>query len=50
MGMARLYPLGLRFPIASGPWVAHISLVFREMWDTTALNPKAFGALSTLEV
>jgi hypothetical protein len=30
--------------------VPHISLVFREMWDTTALNPKAFGSLSTLEV
>ncbi len=22
--------------------VPHISLVFREMWDTTYLNPKAF--------
>jgi hypothetical protein len=26
------------FPIVSGPWVPHISLVFREMWDTTDLN------------
>jgi hypothetical protein len=30
--------------------VPHISLVFREMWDTTALNQNAFGSLSTLEV
>jgi hypothetical protein len=30
--------------------VPHISLVFREMWDATALNHKAFGSLSTLKV
>jgi hypothetical protein len=30
--------------------VPHISLVFREMWDSTALNPKAFGSLSTLKI
>jgi hypothetical protein len=30
--------------------VPHISLVFREMWDTTALNPQAFGSRSTLKV
>jgi hypothetical protein len=30
--------------------VPHISLVFREIWDTTALNPKEFPSLSTLEV
>jgi hypothetical protein len=32
------------------PRVPHISLVFREMWDTTKLNPKAFGSLSTRKV
>jgi hypothetical protein len=30
--------------------VPHISLVFREMWDTTALPPEGFDALSTLRV
>jgi hypothetical protein len=40
---------GLRYP-ATNPRVPHISLVFREMWDTTALNPKAFRSLSTLKV
>jgi hypothetical protein len=30
--------------------VPHISLVFREMWDTAAFNPKPFDSLSTLEV
>jgi hypothetical protein len=25
---------------ATNAWVPHISLVFREMWDTTASNPK----------
>jgi len=27
-----------------------ISLVFREMWDTTAPNPQAFGSPSALKV
>src|SRR5579859_1474676 len=30
--------------------VPHISLVFREMWDTTAFNPKVFDSLLTLKV
>jgi hypothetical protein len=30
--------------------VPHISLVFREMWDTTAVNHKSFGSQSALRV
>jgi hypothetical protein len=30
--------------------VPHISLVFREAWDTTALNPKPLGSPSRLKV
>jgi hypothetical protein len=37
-------------PPATNAWVPHISLVFREMWDTTALNPKTFCSQSTLKV
>jgi hypothetical protein len=33
----------LRLPPATNPRVPHISLVFREMWDTTALDPRAFN-------
>jgi len=29
------------------PWVPHISLVFREMWDTTAPYLKALTQLTT---
>ena len=32
------------------PWVPHISLVFREMWDTTALLPLTFESTSELRV
>jgi hypothetical protein len=32
-----------RIPIASGAWVPHISLVFREMWDSY------YPTLATLE-
>ena len=28
--------------LATGPWVPHISLVFREMWETTALHRPVF--------
>jgi hypothetical protein len=38
------------YSASADPGVAHISLVFREMWDTAALNPEAFGSLSTLKV
>jgi hypothetical protein len=30
--------LYLRLVLPKGAWVPHISLVFREMWDTTTLN------------
>jgi hypothetical protein len=29
----------MRYP-SNKSWVPHISLVFREMWDTTALDPR----------
>jgi hypothetical protein len=46
MGEAQrtLYPVTAR-----GPWESHISLVFREMWDSTAPHPQ-FPLCSKLRV
>ena len=34
---------GLKNQVATNLRVPHISLVFREMWDTTAFDPRTFG-------
>jgi hypothetical protein len=31
-------PLEVGSVLTTGPWVPHISLVFREMWDSTSLD------------